>query len=186
MSQIPVTTSKVSVYFPILDSILSELKKRFDNKNISLMKAVQCCSPSSADFLEMDKLMPLVDSYGFIDKHLLQMECVLAKRTLADKGQELETINDVLTGVIPFKAAFPNLVKLLQLSLTIVVSTAECERSFSALKRIKSYLRSTMSTQRASNLTVLSIERELSETLSLDEVINLFAAKDKNRRIALS
>ena len=30
---------------------------------------------------------------------------------------------------------------------TIVVSTAECERSFSALKRIKSYLRSTMSTQ---------------------------------------
>ena len=129
--------------------------------------------------------MPLVDSYGFIDKHL-QTERVLAKHTLADKGQELETINDVLTVVIPFKAAFPNLVKLLQLSLTIVVSTAECERPFSALKRIKSYLRSTMSTQRVSNLTVLSIERELSETLSLDEVINLFAAKDKNRRIALS
>ena len=43
-----------------------------------------------------------------------------------------------------------------------------------------------MSTQRASNLTVLSIERELTETLSLDEITNLFAAKDKNRRIALS
>ena len=124
--------------------------------------------------------------YSFIDKDLLRMECVLAKRILADKGQELETINDVLTAVIPFKAAFPNLVKLLQLSLTIVVSMAECERSFSALKRIKTYLRSTMSTQRASNLTVLSIERELSETLSLDEITHLFAAKDKNRRIALS
>ena len=171
---------KVSVYFPILDSILSELKKRFNNKNISLMKAVQCYSPSSADFFEMDKLMPLVDSYGFIDKHLLQMECVLAKHTLADKGQKLDTINDVLTAVIPFKAAFPNLVKLLQLSLTIVklVATAECERSFSALKKIKSYLRLTMSTQRTSNLTVLSIERELSETISLDD-INLFAAKEK-------
>ena len=43
-----------------------------------------------------------------------------------------------------------------------------------------------MSTQRTSNLTVLSIERELSKTVSLDEVINLFAAKDRNRRIALS
>ena len=42
-----------------------------------------------------------------------------------------------------------------------------------------------MSTQRASNLAALSIERELSETLSLDEITNLFAAKDKNRRIAL-
>ena len=91
------------------------------------MKAVQSCSPSSADFLEIDKLTPLLESYGFIDKDLLRMECVLAKRTLADQGQELETINDVLTAVIPLKAAFPKLVKLLQLSLTIVVSMAECE-----------------------------------------------------------
>ena len=42
-----------------------------------------------------------------------------------------------------------------------------------------------MTTQRVSNLTVLSIERKVSESLSLDEVIDLFAAKDKNRRIAL-
>ena len=43
-----------------------------------------------------------------------------------------------------------------------------------------------MSTQCVSNLTVLSIEQEVSEMFSLDEIINLFAAKDKNRRIALS
>ena len=36
-----------------------------------------------------------------------------------------------------------------------------------------------MSTQRASNLTVISIERKLSVSLSLDEVVDLFAAKDK-------
>ena len=40
--------------------------------------------------------------YSFIDKDLLRMECVLAKRTLADKRQELETINDVLTAMILF------------------------------------------------------------------------------------
>ena len=177
---------KISVYFPILDGILSELSKRFDSKNIGLMKAVQSCSPSAAQFLEMDRLLPLVESYDFIDKDLLTMECVLAKRTLANKQQELKTVNDVLAAVVTLKTAFPNLVKLLQLSLTIAVSTAECERSFSALKRIKSYLRSTMSTQRLSNLTVLSVERKLSESLSLDEIIDLFAAKDKNRRIKLS
>ena len=116
------------------------------------MKAVQSCRPSSADFLEIEKLIPLLESYGFIDKDLLRMECVLTKCTLVDKGQELETINDILTAVIPFKAAFLNLLKLLQLSLTIIVSTAECEQSFSALKQIKPYLRSTMSIQRTSNL----------------------------------
>ena len=73
---------KLSVYFPILDSILSELKSQFDNKNIGLMKAAQSCSPSSANFLEMDRLIPLLESYDFTDKDLLRMECVLAKHIL--------------------------------------------------------------------------------------------------------
>ena len=147
------------------------------------MKAVQNCSPSAAQFLEMDELLPLYSRV--IDKDLLTMECALAKRTLADKQLELKAINDVLAAVVPLKTAFPNLVKLLQFSLTVVVSTAECERSFSALKRIKSYLRSTMSTQHLSNLIVLCVERKLSESISLDEIIDLFAAKDKNRQIKL-
>lgn len=95
---------KISVYYPILDSILSEIKQMFDNKNVGLMNAVQSCSPLSSKFLEMDRLMPLVDTYSFVDKDLLRMECVLAKRTLADKKQELVTINDVLEAVIPLKA----------------------------------------------------------------------------------
>ena len=66
-----------------------ELKNRFDSKNIGLMKAVQSCSPSSVDFLEMYKLTPLLESNSFIDKDLLRMECVQAKRTIADKGQTL-------------------------------------------------------------------------------------------------
>ena len=77
------------------------------------------------------------------------------------------------------------LVKLIQIALTIAVSTAHCERSFSALKRTKNYLRSTMTQQRLVDLAILSIEKELSQKLSLDDIVNQFAAKDKNRRITL-
>ena len=52
--------------------------------------------------------------------------------------------------------------KLLRTALTIAVNTAQCERAFSTLKRVKSYLRSTMNEQRLSDLAILSIERELS------------------------
>ena len=55
------------------------------------------------------------------------MECTLAKRTLQGKDLETIIINDVLKELFPLKTAFPNLVKLLQLVLTIVVSTASCE-----------------------------------------------------------
>ena len=111
------------------------------------------------------------------------MECTLAKRTLQNK--EMESINDVLREVCLLKEAFPTLVKLLQIALTIAVSTAQCERSFSALKCIKIFLHSTMSEQHLTDLALLSIEKQLSQTLPLYDIIDRFAAADTNRRIVL-
>lgn len=91
----------------------------------------------------------------------------------------------VLCELSPLRTAFPLLVKLIQIALTIAVSTAHCERSFSVLKRIKSYLRSTMTQKRLVNLALLSIEKELSQNLSLDDVVHRFATEDKNRKISL-
>ena len=147
------------------------------------MRAFQCCVPESPHFLEIDHLLPAVAFYK-LNKDSLSMECVIAKRTLKDK--DITTINDVLLEIVPLREAFPVLVKLLQIALTIVVSTAECERSFSTLKRTKTYLRSTMSERRLVDLAVLSKEKELSQNLSLDEVVDSFAAQDKNRKIMLS
>ena len=52
-------------------------------------------------------------------------------------------------------------------------------------KRIKTWLRTTMTEQRLVDLAVISIERDLSTELSLDQVIIEFAGKDSNRRIIL-
>jgi len=73
------------------------------------------------------------------------------------------------------------LLKLNQISLTITVSTAECERSFSSLKQTKTFLRSTMSQQQLANLAVISTEKEPSQEVSLGEIIDEFAAEDNMR-----
>ena len=75
--------------------------------------------------------------------------------------------------------------KLVRIALTIAVNTAQCERAFSTLKRVKCYLRSTMNKQRLSDLAILSIERELSSNVSLDDVVTEFSGVDGNRRILL-
>ena len=69
---------------------------------------------------------------------------------------------DVLHESSPLRTAFPVLVKSIQIALTIAVSTAHCERSFSALKRIKSYLQSTMTQQWLVDLAILSFKVSLS------------------------
>ena len=69
---------------------------------------------------------------------------------------------------------------------TIPVSSANAERSFFTLKRVKSYLRYTISEQRLNSLCMLSIEHEYSEKLLVDpaEGVDAFASM-KKRRIKL-
>ena len=45
--------------------------------------------------------------------------------------------------------------------LTVLVTVASTERSFSKLKLIKTYLRSSMSQERLNGLAILSIKKEL-------------------------
>ena len=173
-----------SVYYSILDTFLVELKERFTSKNMDIMKAIQACSPQSDNFLDVEVLEPLADNYN-LDISLLIMEAALAKRTLDKSEHEMETIADVMKEIKPLQNAFPTLAQVLQLALTISVSSASCERSFSALKHIKSFLRSTMTEERLVDLASLSIENDLARQLDFDTVIDKFAAVDKSRRISL-
>lgn len=74
------------------------------------------------------------------------------------------------------KIVFPNLYKLLQVALTIPVSSASCERSFSVMRRIKTWLRISMTNDRFENLSLIHIERaNLANIINSEDVLNIFA-----------
>ena len=182
---------KITFYFPVLDSILTELSRRFSDEALQIMRAVQCCSPTSESFLEAAELLPLIQQYNLeIDGNVLNIECTHARNTLKlvskNDNKTFSSIGEALEELSKLITAFPNVVKILQIALTIVVTSASCERSFSALKRIKTYLRSTMTEDRLNHVAILSIERDLSTNLDYDQLIDTFIAKDGNRRIILS
>jgi len=58
---------------------------------------------------------------------------------------------------------YPNINVMLRIMLTTPVSVASAECSFSKLKLIKNYLRSSMSQERLEGLVMLSIEQELAK-----------------------
>ncbi|XP_053101887.1 52 kDa repressor of the inhibitor of the protein kinase-like [Hemicordylus capensis] len=92
---------------------------------------------------------------------LLVCRMLLAARTdmrVARPEQLLEFI--VQYG---YDATFPNLRIAVQIILTIAISVASCERSFSKLKLILSCLRTSMGQDRLCDLALLSIEREETE-----------------------
>jgi len=51
---------------------------------------------------------------------------------------------------------YPQYYKLIQLALTLPIGTAAAERSFSTMRRVKNWLRSTMSEDRLSALALLT------------------------------
>ena len=79
-------------------------------------------------------------------------------------------------------SSVPDVATAVKLFLTIPVTVASAERSFSKLKLIKNYLRSTMSQERLSGLSILSIENERARGLNISTIVKTFAEKNARRR----
>ena len=80
------------------------------------------------------------------------------------------------------KDLYPNVRACLSMLLAMPVSTATAERSFSTMRRVKTYLRSTMTSNRLSGLGLLNIYRE--RDIDIGAVVDTFARR-KERRLAL-
>ena len=132
-----------------------------------------------------------------LKKKCLNLECFLTHETYSDIDglnlfSELKVLKEVLQinenspinvlNYIKRLEYFSNACIAFRILLTILVTVAPAERSFSKLKLIKSYLRSTMSQKRLSRLTILSIEKEMLAKLESKILISNFASQ-KARKI---
>lgn len=72
------------------------------------------------------------------------------------------------------EATFPNIDVALRIFECMAVANTTGERSFSALKRVKNALRSTIGQEKLNDLSTLFIENDLLEKINGDEVINKF------------
>ncbi|XP_065667878.1 uncharacterized protein LOC136088143 [Hydra vulgaris] len=130
-----------------------------------------------------DFFLPLIDtsivSLADIDSEDLESELkrfvIVIKE---EKNALLKSAYDFLNYIYKeeLQETYPNLVIALRIILTLPVTVASAERSFSKLKLIKTFHRSTMVNERLSCLAMLSIENEVARTLSYEGIINEFAS----------
>ena len=72
-------------------------------------------------------------------------------------------------------AFFPNINVLLRVFATLPVTTCTAERSFSVLRILKTYLRSTMNEEKLTGMTLLYIHSNI--LINIEKVIDRFAVK---------
>ena len=80
------------------------------------------------------------------------------------------------------KCMMTEIITLRKLSLVNPATSAAGERSFSSARRLKTWLRSTMTQTRFSNLTILNTHKQRTDKLCLIDVANEFAALNENRK----
>ena len=99
-----VATSFHVLYFLILDRILSELRRRFDESR-SFVLAVAACSLQSQDFLKLTLMMPLVEEYpDSIDVTNLESQLAVAQNLA--KQSNLVTIEEFYVLLTSMQQAF--------------------------------------------------------------------------------
>ena len=72
--------------------------------------------------------------------------------------------------------------KLVRLLLVMPATSAENERSFSVVRRIKTYLRSTMAQQRLNHLMLLYVHKKYADEISLIHIANDFITDNEHRK----
>ncbi|XP_042396901.1 zinc finger MYM-type protein 1-like [Zingiber officinale] len=96
--------------------------------------------------------------------------------------KETKTASEILI-FLQRMNCFPNSFIAYRILLTIPVTVASAERSFSKLKLLKSCLRSTMTQTRLNALAMISIESEFLEKLNYEKLIDDFANKTARRSV---
>ncbi|GBL82426.1 hypothetical protein AVEN_252565-1 [Araneus ventricosus] len=125
------------------------------------------------DDLEKDELSVEIESFYVASDNLAGNESKKSKLN----SITLDFLNYLYTTGL--HENYSNLTTALRIYLTVPVSVALNERSFSKLKIIENYLRNLTEQHRLSNLAVIYVEHEKASKISYDDVKKTFAAKKR-------
>ena len=148
---------------------------------------------ASALKLDYEGVDYLLEAYGAtlkVDCDLAKAEMKLISAKRSPDGITAQDTNDhalTYTNLSALATEIKHALKLLQLAITLPVSSATCERAFSAMRRVQNYLRTTMDQHRFSSLSLLQIESELAAEIDIDKMVDEFARDtQKPRRMKLN
>ncbi|KAK9755474.1 hypothetical protein RND81_01G027900 [Saponaria officinalis] len=183
---------RVNYFLFLIDQAISSLKTRFEQYQ---------------EFESIFGFMFTTEKLSSLDDSMLESCCLNLENTLKNNEQsdidgyalylDLKFFREfmpeknmgplaILNHLKNVGGCFPNAVTAYRILLTIPVTVATAERSFSKLKLLKSYLRSTMSQDRLNGLAMIAIENQVLDKFCYEELIDEFAARNARRASLLN
>uniref|UniRef100_A0A8I6YLF5 HAT C-terminal dimerisation domain-containing protein n=1 Tax=Hordeum vulgare subsp. vulgare TaxID=112509 RepID=A0A8I6YLF5_HORVV len=173
---------KVDVFNVAIDQQVIELNDRFSSQVMELLDLCSSLDPRH-DAFDKSKICTLVEKFypaDFSSQERDRLECELPFFHL-DTFNHRETKNckslaDLTKGIIKTgkSSDYPMVERLLRLVITLPVSTSTTERAFSAIKLVKTRLRSKLGDDFLCHCTIVYIEKEIAAKFSSNDIIEIF------------
>ncbi|CAN1768419.1 hypothetical protein LINPERHAP1_LOCUS10630 [Linum perenne] len=177
-----------------IDYQLSELNSRFSDTTIRLLQVSAALDPkdSFTSFNEDHIYQLAIEFYPqyFNDQERLIMRSELpyyaAERVVRSPDFEVPSLAKLMEILVTrrLEKQYMMICRLIRLVLTLPVSTATTERAFSAMKFVKTDIRSNMANGFLADILMMFTERDYARNLDRDSIIDEFS-KLKNRRVQL-
>ena len=184
---------RVEIFSRIIDTVTNRLQERFEGQqfvaetfNFLLPKNLIKSSDSEVRTAAQHFMSVYKTDFSAADgtEHVhasddLCEEILSFKNVFKEEltSKQVQSIHDVLKCIHEYEltSSYPNYLLAIVIFMTLPVTVASAERSFSKLKLIKTYLRSSIAQDRLDALAILSIEMEQSKNLNIDAIIDKFA-----------
>ena len=135
-----------------------------------IRKIEQSCFSKDFDFTTFKRQLPLL--HDVIQVALPSVKTVTLINIICDAINSCEAYKDLLSSIH----------QLLRLILTIPITSATAERTFSALKNLHTYLQSMMTEKKINNCLLLHVDKELTDDLNLKDIAKEFFTKHDERK----
>ena len=135
------------------------------------------------EYFRIDDICKLVNTFyphDFADHEKLQLKMQLQHYEYNvvqhSEFRNLLTLSSLCQWLVRTRRSttYPLVHRIIVLVLTLPVSTATTERSFSAMRIVKTRLRNKMEDDFLTNSLIMYIEREIAEKLSINSIIDDF------------
>ncbi len=174
------------IYYEALDLLITSISDRFNQPDYATYIQCEELLLKAAKGKAYESELQHVTVFYGSDFSLPIFRCHLTTFTSTFTSDGSITLNDVIAFLRSLSPAQQNLmssvITLAKLILVMPATNASSERSFSALRRVKNYLRSTMTQSRLNHLMLLHIHKEQSDQLNLVSIANQFVQGSEHRQ----
>ena len=141
-----------------MDSLIKSLESRFGESN-TLYVHIFALHPREMQQIERDEFKHIGSSV----KEMYGIDNLVEEALTWYDVQKHKSLDDNSLGMIELMnqtTLFPAVRKVILIALTLPATSCTVEKSFSTLRKVKTWLRSTMSDIRLSGLCMLSVHRD--------------------------